>query len=247
MLLRNGSKGAAVAELQANLNRYGAGLRADGVFGAATDAAVRRFQDDHGLEVDGLAGPDTMAALACGADESTLCRPPAPELPDVLKLRVARARSATLKGIRYKLARGGYHPGADLPGRAGDPATDDGIGCDCSGFVAWCLGLRRGPLPHPPPAWIETSQVYRDATGPQRLFRRLAEPVAGCVVVYPDAGGDQGHIGIVTETAPELRGVDCSSSRSRRTGQAITERGLAFFRDRGAIFALLVTDPTPGN
>lgn len=35
----------------------------DGSFGVGTDAAVRAYQRDHGLEVDGIAGPKTQASL----------------------------------------------------------------------------------------------------------------------------------------------------------------------------------------
>lgn len=242
-MLRKGSSGQAVIELQDLLCRHGFALRGTGIFADATDAAVRKFQSDHGLEVDGIAGPDTFAALRCGADESAICQAPPAHLPATLAGRVARVRGVTRQGIRYKLARGGKSPRAALPGLPGDPAADESIGCDCSGFAAWGFGLSRGPLPNPPPAWFETTQIYRDATGPRRMFRQISEPVPGCLVVYPDRDGHQGHVGIVTETAPALRGVDCSSSRSSAIGEAITERGFEFFKDKGAIFALLVTDP----
>jgi len=34
------------------------------VFGRRTDSAVREFQQQQGLDVDGIAGPDTISALA---------------------------------------------------------------------------------------------------------------------------------------------------------------------------------------
>jgi peptidoglycan hydrolase-like protein with peptidoglycan-binding domain len=39
------------------------GIKADGVLGAQTKRAVRRFQRRHGLKVDGVVGPQTLAAL----------------------------------------------------------------------------------------------------------------------------------------------------------------------------------------
>jgi peptidoglycan hydrolase-like protein with peptidoglycan-binding domain len=57
--LENGSEGRQVSLLQRAL-----GIRADGVFGSQTEAAVRAYQLSHGLEVDGIVGPKTSAALA---------------------------------------------------------------------------------------------------------------------------------------------------------------------------------------
>jgi hypothetical protein len=62
-ILRNGSRGAAVSEAQQLLNRHGAGLNTDGIFGNLTDAAVRRFQTQHRLVADGIVGPITWGRL----------------------------------------------------------------------------------------------------------------------------------------------------------------------------------------
>lgn len=65
-ILRNGDEGAAVKELQSLLIQIGYDLGkwgADGDFGDATEMAVRKFQQDHGCEVDGKVGPETLKAL----------------------------------------------------------------------------------------------------------------------------------------------------------------------------------------
>ena len=59
-----GSGGEQVRFLQTVLNHLGYyNGRIDGDFGPVTDRAVRAFQQDHGLYVDGEAGPKTIAAL----------------------------------------------------------------------------------------------------------------------------------------------------------------------------------------
>jgi peptidoglycan L-alanyl-D-glutamate endopeptidase CwlK len=62
-VLRAGSRGEAVAALQRDLSRLGYPLTADGVFGSKTEAAVKRFQREHGLPADGIVGSKTEAAI----------------------------------------------------------------------------------------------------------------------------------------------------------------------------------------
>lgn len=62
--LRQGSRGQAVTELQQDLNTLGyAAGKADGIYGANTANAVKAFQRDNGLSVDGVAGPATQSAI----------------------------------------------------------------------------------------------------------------------------------------------------------------------------------------
>lgn len=57
-LLKRGSKGAPVRELQKLLL-----ITVDGDFGPKTQAAVKAFQKKHGLTADGIVGPYTWAVL----------------------------------------------------------------------------------------------------------------------------------------------------------------------------------------
>ncbi len=62
-LLRNGSQGNFVYLLQFILNQYGYNLSVDGIFGTRTLNAVRGFQRNNSLSVDGLVGNNTWKTL----------------------------------------------------------------------------------------------------------------------------------------------------------------------------------------
>jgi len=63
--LRIGDGGDAVRDVQRRLTRLGfdVGGDAPGSYGAATEAAVRAFQEGRGLRLDGICGPQTWGSL----------------------------------------------------------------------------------------------------------------------------------------------------------------------------------------
>lgn len=69
-LLRQGSRGAAVAKLQQDLAALGYPVVADSVFGPLTKIALLAFQEDHDIDTDGIAGPRTLAALRLALPEA---------------------------------------------------------------------------------------------------------------------------------------------------------------------------------
>ncbi len=56
-------QGSDVRDVQTALANAGIAVDTDGVFGPATENAVREFQSQNGLVVDGIVGPGTRAAL----------------------------------------------------------------------------------------------------------------------------------------------------------------------------------------
>ena len=76
--LRNGSEGEDVAQLQSYLIQLGydcGSWGADGDFGDATEIAVKEFQTDNKLEVDGIVGPMTYAALEAALRDKVVIEP----------------------------------------------------------------------------------------------------------------------------------------------------------------------------
>jgi putative chitinase len=66
MLLKNGSQGEDVKQLQIKL-----GVDPVGKFGPKTEAAVKAWQSEHGLTADGIVGPKTWAVIMGINDQVT--------------------------------------------------------------------------------------------------------------------------------------------------------------------------------
>ena len=64
-MLRSGSRGDEVTKLQLRLAAAGYEPgEPDGAFGPKTEAAVRAFQGNEDLDVDGICGPKTLEKLS---------------------------------------------------------------------------------------------------------------------------------------------------------------------------------------
>lgn len=90
-ILLKGLRGEPVRRLQEKL-----GVGADGIFGAGTEAALKKYQQDNGLKADGIAGPDTFSQMG---------------LYDLVLLRRG-TRGTTVKKMQEKL-------GIDADGKFG--------------------------------------------------------------------------------------------------------------------------------
>lgn len=66
MILKNGSKGKEVKELQEFL-----GIHMDGVFGPGTERHVKKWQADNNLSVDGIVGPATWDAMGLASTDDS--------------------------------------------------------------------------------------------------------------------------------------------------------------------------------
>ena len=105
-LVRKGSKGADVKEIQTKL-----GIAADGIFGPNTEKAVMDFQKKNGLKVDGIVGPNTKAALdkiGSGAVQKSKVPPPRPDSigkPRDLDAIDAEREKQAKKGVTDPAAR----------------------------------------------------------------------------------------------------------------------------------------------
>lgn len=119
-LLGRGSKGAEVTELQKKLTQlgYSVGIT-NGNFGPTTEAAIRNFQKDHGLKVDGLAGEKTIKELKSLTGQSTNSTGKAVGYKNIDTNLLARCVNGEARGEPYN---GQVAVAAVILNRIADPA-----------------------------------------------------------------------------------------------------------------------------
>ena len=190
--LRSGDRGEAVRTLQSQLNSSGASLTVDGVFGRATNNAVRSLQSAAGIGVDGVVGPKTWNALA----GSTTISPGSSgggggnsSVGSSFNGQAIIDKARSVKGTRYKW--GGHSPST---------------GFDCSGLVHYAYNQAGIDMPR------KTAKGY--TFGGKVIPKSQAQP--GDLVAF--TANDYGHIGIYIGDG---KIIDASGSRQRVVERSI--------------------------
>lgn len=94
---QKGSTGTTVKQIQTKLKSWGYySGEVDGVYGSATESAVKLFQSKNGLTADGLCGPATLAAL--GISVSTASSSSSADVYLLARLISAEARGEPYEG-----------------------------------------------------------------------------------------------------------------------------------------------------
>jgi hypothetical protein len=185
--------GSDVLDVQERLDDLGYPVGAlDGAYGVATATAVRAFQRDHGLEVDGVCGPQTRAALA----EAQPGEHPPVEPSAIGQLALQEA--LTHVGVTEQPPDSNRTPFGEWFGV-------DGVKW-CNIFVSYCFAVGadyticagfKGAGVYPRGCtYVPTTEAWLRATG---LWVGRTSPLPGDIAIFNWDGGAPDHIGIVEE------------------------------------------------
>jgi cell wall-associated NlpC family hydrolase len=154
------------------------GVAVDGVVGPQTIAAVRAFQAKNGLEVDGVPGPITLRALGLSgsASSSTTTTTTAQTVSQVTSAPSTSSRATSAVSAAMSKIGTPYRWGATGPSSF-----------DCSGLVQWAMGQAGISLPRTSYAMYGVGSPV-----PSNQIR------AGDLVFFNTAGSGASHLGIAT-------------------------------------------------
>jgi N-acetylmuramoyl-L-alanine amidase len=229
-IIRNGSSGRDVRDVQQRLLALGSAIDADeleGRFDSSTEAAVKAFQQQRGLLVDGRVGPETWAELIEAGYR----------LGDrTLYLRYRPYRGDDVRALQRRLNAIGFDAGREdgILGSRTDVAVRDfqrNVGHDADGIVGpetvAALERLRPPLEAPGRATVREAEAVRTMD---------SSLVGARVALDPGHGpGDEGN------RTPEGR---TESELTVLLADALSGE----LADRGAVPSLLRTateNPTP--
>ena len=194
-LLSFNSRGSIVSALQNALNKKGATMDVDGVFGAQTDYAVRQFQRANGLSADGVVGPGTAGKLN---------DPTSKDIPKATQPKGGGEQSDFEGNEAYDTLRDAvigaaeshmgapYYWGADGPGNF-----------DCSGFVLFVLRQDTGLV-----SWGDDT-----AAGISGRLPGTAKPKKGDPVFYRGSSGIS-HVEMYMGTGSQTIGASGGGSKT---------------------------------
>lgn len=99
VLSKLGSRGDEVRSIQKKLKELGLYKGSiDGIYGTQTQSAVRSFQRNCGITVDGIAGPKTLLYLGLGSSTSSSSKYSSSDINLLAKLISAEARGEVYEG-----------------------------------------------------------------------------------------------------------------------------------------------------